>query len=412
MNLNKDVDTKDDQEQLLLALPYAFYNDATGFSAAVAISAIGYGQEQVAAVVNGFYSSNESSNIFAVVMDYQTPFSERLFIDTQVMSATWGEVDSFQQGNPKFPNEVAGSNDSDKDNFILAEGDDFLLRFTFKYLLDIGDGRGEPIHTFKTRNGQMVDGYGAGGSEWNPFSSGRTTLIFEPFYREQDFEDEFDNQFLNKTSGVKFGVQYDNRDWYKNPSYGSFQSLTVARDWGLQNESSSWTAIQFEYSKYIPLATSEKTRQRVLAFNFWTSDVPTWNSSHTDSSTGQEIFHRAPLFSGSTLGGVDRQRGYPTTRFHDRSAVNYSVEYRHMPDWNPFTTMPILKALPIPWWQMVGFVEIGRVADQYSLNELHTDMKISAGAGIRVAVDELVVRADLAGSEEGVGVQMFIGHIF
>ena len=412
MNLNKDINTEGKEDKVLLTLPYAFYNDSLGFAGSVAIAAIGYGQEQISAVANGFYSSNDSSNFFGVIMDYQPHFSDRLFIDTQVMVASWGEIDSFQDGNPEFTDEIAGSNDSDKDNHIAADGNDFLLRFKFKYLLDIGHGQGNPIHTFKTSKGQMVNGYEAGGHEWNPLKSGRTILNFEPFYRDQDFNDEFDNEYVNITSGIKFGIEYDNRDWYKNPSYGSYQSLTIARDWGQQDESASWTAIQFEYSKYIPLSTSKNTRQRVLAFNFWTSDVPTWNSSHIDSKTGQEVFHRAPLYEGSSLGGFERQRGYQTSRFYDRSAINYSVEYRHMPVSNPFTTMPILKVLPIPWWQIVGFVEVGRVADKYSFNELHKKMKVSAGAGIRVMVEELVIRVDLAGSEEGGDFQMFIGHTF
>ena len=47
------------------------------------------------------------------------------------------EVDSYQNGNPNFPNEIAGSKDKDLFGYI-----------SLRYLLPIGDGRGDPIHTF------------------------------------------------------------------------------------------------------------------------------------------------------------------------------------------------------------------------------------------------------------------------
>lgn len=127
---------------------------------------------------------------------------------------------------------------------------------------------------------------------------------------------------------------------------------------------------------------------------------------------GNEVFHRPPLFMGSTLGGIDRQRGFATNRFHDRSAINYVVEYRDTRVWNPFPKIPLINKLEIPWWQWVAFLEAGRAADDWELDELHSDMKFSFGVGIRMSVRGLIVRVDLAGSEEGGEIQMFIGHTF
>ena len=149
----------------------------------------------------------------------------------------------------------------------------------------------------------------------------------------------------------------------------------------------------------------------MFAFDFWTSHSPSWNSTRTGND-GESIYQRPPLFEGSTLGGLERQRGFPSYRFHDRSALNYTLEYRHVPRWNPLTELPILNKLYIPWWQWVAFAEVGRVHDQYELDELHSNMKMTLGGSIRALVYELVVRADFGITQEGAEVQMFFNHPF
>jgi hypothetical protein len=83
-----------------------------------------------------------------------------------------------------------------------------------------------------------------------------------------------------------------------------------------------------------------------------------------------------------------------------------------MPQSNPLGEVPFLAPLKIDWWQFVPFVEVGRVAESWSLNELHTDMKWDIGLGVRAMAKHLVVRVDAAFSEEGGGVQMMVGHPF
>lgn len=393
-------------------IPYGFYNADTGAAVATVWLGKGYIQDQVLTVANLWAGANGSYQAFWANSDVLLPFSNRLFIDSVFMYTNWDEVDTYQDGNPKFPDEVAGSNDSDQDNFVTAQGDDLFGSVTLRYLFPIGDGRGDPIHTFRLENGLPMAGSEAGGRSWNPVESGRTTLEFRPFYRNQDFEEADSGEpFQSETAGVKLSLEYNNTDWYNNPSRGTIQRLTVARDWGLLDDSSTWTAIQFRHSQFFNLGETAKARQRVLALDAWTSDVPTWNSSHTGDN-GEEVFHRAPLFEGSTLGGLERQRAYSSYRFHDRSAVNYSAEYRYMPKWNPFPQIPLINTLHIPWWQWVGFLEVGRVADNWSFSDLHKKMKVSAGGSVRAMVYELVIRVDLGFSEEGSEIQMFFNHPF
>ncbi|MBE9532582.1 MAG: hypothetical protein IMF04_00535, partial [Proteobacteria bacterium] len=93
-------------------------------------------------------------------------------------------------------------------------------------------------------------------------------------------------------------------------------------------------------------------------------------------------------------------------------AINYALEYRHKTKWNPFSSIPIINKLRIPWWQWVGFAELGRVNNEWDLSELHNDMKWTLGAGVRLMVEGVTVRLDIATSEEQGNVQMFIGQTF
>ena len=64
------------------------------------------------------------------------------------------------------------------------------------------------------------------------------------------------------------------------------------------------------------------------------------------------------------------------------------------------------------WWQMVGFVEGGRVANAYAFAELFRDWKVDAGVGIRAMMASAVVRFDWAMSDEGSSIRVMAGHPF
>ena len=200
---------------------------------------------------------------------------------------------------------------------------------------------------------------------------------------------------------------WDNRDFPYNPTDGNGVRLQYSRYFGLFDSTDSWSVVSAEVDAYHDFGESAWFCNRVLAVGFWTADTPSW----TDD--GGQISNRPPAYTGATLGGLWRMRGYPTQRFSDRSAIYYTAEMRLTPHWNPFDSFPELqKRLGIEWIQVVPFGEIGRVADSYDLEELHTDMKWSAGIGIRAWAQGFVVRADTAFSDEGVRVQMMIGQPF
>jgi hypothetical protein len=105
-------------------------------------------------------------------------------------------------------------------------------------------------------------------------------------------------------------------------------------------------------------------------------------------------------------------RAFPSNRFSDKAAIYYTAEYRVMPDWNPIRSVSWLDWLEVKWLQLAAFVEVGRVAPSWRLDELHRDMKWDVGIGLRVWGKGAVARADIAFAEEVTGVQVMIGHPF
>jgi len=136
--LTRDVDVGESGGQFI---PYGFYNASTGVAVASVFLGKGYVQPQVITVANAFFGSSGSYNLFLANMDIKIPWSDRLYVDQVAMYSDWDEVDTYHNGNPKFPFERVGSNKSSEDNFVKARGDDLFLHLNFKYLLPLRDGR-------------------------------------------------------------------------------------------------------------------------------------------------------------------------------------------------------------------------------------------------------------------------------
>ena len=287
----------------------------------------------------------------------------------------FNDVDVYVDGNPAFANQRAGSNDSDRDDFITGSGLDSFYRLRLKYLLPIGSGRDQVLPAYQLSDGLLASGE-SGGTAWNPLSSGRTFLELRPFYRTQNIaNDDIDEE--QSTNGLEFAVFWDNRDYPHNPSRGNALTLKLTRDWGLADSTTSWTSLSAEYDQYIRLGKIEGFRQSVLALDFWTAYSPTW-----DVQADGRVAHKPPGFLGAHLGGLFRMRAYPSQRFSDKAAVYYAAELRMVPTWNFFDSLPWLQErMGVEWIQFVGFAELGRVAPRYALRELHRDMRWDLGLG-------------------------------
>jgi hypothetical protein len=401
---NKIVEEADTRQTL--NVPYAFYNENFGFAVGYVYSIHGYPQKQSTVLATAMVGTKGSAMGFLMGRDFLLPAFDRLFFDPIVSVGYFDEIEAYIDGNPAYTGRRSGANDSEEDNFVEGDGWDSFFRFRFKYLLPMGHGRDQIITDYQIKDGLLVSGE-SGGTSWNPLISGRTFLELRPFYRSQDIEGDNVNT-AQRTNGTDFSLFWDNRDFFASPSKGYALNLKVSRDFGWADSSDSWTSLQGEFDVYFPLRISETFRQQVLAFDLWTSYSPTW-----DVQPDGSINNRPPAYTGASLGGLWRMRGYPTQRFSDKAAIYYAAELRLIPNWNPFDRWPWLqKHVGIEWLQFVPFVEVGRVAPSWNLDDLHSDMKWCAGMGIRLMAKGIVARIDMAASEEGGRVQMMVSQPF
>ena len=357
-------------------VPFYFSTETMGNTFGVAGVAKGVGQPQAALFGTALYSDKDSYVVFLSAFNYA--LSQNLLFSTQMYQARFND-------NPYYLGDQ-GSNDSSDLDKTIADGHEQNYQAEFKYLLPWGNvaehgllGAFQPIKDV---------------SFASPLESGVSSIIFTPFYTSRELKDL--NQ-TEKATGFNLSFDWDNRDSTRNPTKGSHSLLkltTGADDW---SESDPWFKWTFQNSQYYALGPlGDWFDQQVLAFDFYTADTPTWNKC-----SGQECA-RPPETEQARLGGLYRLRGYTGGRFHGRSAVHYSAEYRVLPEWQPLEDIPLINYYDLPWWQWVAFAEVGRVADEYDIKTLHTDMKWSLGGAVRFQVEGIVVRAELArGGDEG-----------
>lgn len=389
-----------------ISIPFAFYNESFGVAAGYVYAVNGYPQPW-AGMLGTVMAGTEGSAMGLLMGQNIRLFGiERLFFDPILSVGYFSDVEAYVDGNPDYPDERAGSNESDRRDYITGSGWDSFFRLRFRYLLPIGDGREQVLPAYQFRDGLLAAG-ASGAHAFNPVASGRTFLELRPFYRSQNIEnDDLDEQ--QNTNGLELSLFWDNRDYPGNPSAGNGLIVKAARDWGLGDSSGSWTSVSTEYDQYVSLGDSARLRQRVLAFDFSTAYSPSWRERPDGT-----IVQRPPAFTGATLGGIWRMRGYPGQRFNDKASIYYATELRLIPRWNPFDAWPwFQQRVGVEWVQLAAFGEVGRVAPHWNFGELHEDMRWDAGIGVRAWAKGLVLRADFAVSDESFQVQMMVSQPF
>jgi hypothetical protein len=410
----QEVLLREGQEEVsvgTMVVPFAFYNEATDLSIGLSIGRRGVLQPQTSVFATAVTSLSGTTYGFLALRDLRAPWSERIYVDAQLNLGTFSEIDIYSDGNPAFPEERAGSHGSDEDNFLKGEGTDYAGWLGLFYVLPIGAGLDAPESRLTLRDGLVLGG-GRDTSTWNPFRGGYTVLGLKPFFRTQNVELEEMEARDVSTVGTEFILNYENTDFSVNPSRGGALQLRYTRDWGALDSSVEWDTLDLRATRYFSLGEGRRSRQRVLALNAWAIDTLSWNDY--DSENGRRTYHRPPSFAGASLGGLSRMRGYPEGRFNDRSAVYYSAEYRHIPDWNPLRDASLLRRINVrvDWVQFVLGLEVGRVADEFNLGTLHSDMNVGTVVGFRAMVNHLVVRMDVGLCDEGMALQMTIDHPF
>ncbi|MCL1128707.1 hypothetical protein [Shewanella sairae] len=362
-----------DYESEFVAVPFAFSSESlsTAFGGAGVLKHAGQIQSSILGI--GVYSTNNSWVSYLRFNDYQIPTLDQWLFSVETYNAR------FKEGVYYVPNQADINGDSER---VVTLGDESFTKFHARYVLPIGRGSQGAARSLGRARTDI---------SWNPLESGVTSVKFSPFTQSRELEGF---EFLeDEAKGLAVELEWDNRDNGKNSTQGGQTSFKVTRDFGSDSRN-SWTTWEFDQSTFVSIDSNEWFGQQIMAFNFYLADTPTWTSDSNDDA------HRPPSFAGVSLGGFERLRGYTSKRFTGRSAVLYSAEYRVQPRWQPLQEWPVFNLYDIPWWQWVAFAEAGQVSDEFSASALHDDLKWSAGIGARFEVESVVVRAELAFSEE------------
>ena len=390
-------------------VPYVFSTDSTGFAGGVAGIATGVLQPQTTLVASLFYGAEQdiitngvpdTSNFSGGMISYtdiKVPYTNRLYLSLFGMMAHYPQDILY----------IDGSNDSDQDDGLVTAGDSDYFTLSLKYVLPIGEGAYNPDGIYKLKDGFAMgrEDYGNGVR----FETGRTSLSLIWFSQYQTIENWKESEpwsFAKEMpewndSGFRFALEHDNTDFDLNPSRGYNFKIQYSTDGGSGDNLQEWDNIEFRYSYYVDLENLSFTKQDVLAMSFWTAYSPSWDTNN-ELMPGIDL-NRPPLWEGPRLGGYNRMRGYDLNRFSGKAAIYGTAEYRAMLKWNPFNKSTLLgQWMPakVDWLQVVGFVEAGRVDDEYCF-DLLTDMKYDVGMSLRAMIAELPMRFDVAYGEEG-----------
>jgi len=407
-SVNREETPNKIQENLIL--PYFFSTETMGFNLGVGGMLKGWHQDQMTIGATAF-KGDVSHGFWAGVFNYRINDSERWYLSANGLLAYFPDQRAYTGAHrPVAPGAVTpGSNESNDEQYLEADGDSNWFDSKLEYALPFGATKDSGMVDYQLKNGMLVSAP-SGGKEWNPLTSGGMVATMRYFSRFQSFEFE-SQQLSGDMSAVEFGLLYDNTDFGTNPSFGSRQyvSYTTSSPWG--DKDYDWNLWQFSASKFFSFGSSEFARQRVLAVNFWTAYSPSWDLLKTPNGS-TVITDAAPYNEGATLGGFKRMKGYDFYRFHDKAAIYATAAYRHTLKYNPIEDVQWLKFLKLDWFQLVAFAEAGRVAPEYDFGTLTDDLKFDYGVGLRAMMAGLVVRTDLAISDEGTNMWVMVDHPF
>jgi hypothetical protein len=392
-------------------LPYAFYSGSFGLGFGAGGAYSGWHEEQTSLLGALTLGTKGSYNVMGAASDLRVPGFQRLYFQPLFMFGRY--QDQFLYiglNNAGFEGERAGANDSDQENYVAVIQNDARIDLAFRYLLPIGHGADDDgiVHRYVLKEG-FLSSAPTGGESWNPLTSGRSYLYLTPQWREQTLEQE-GLELPLETRNVEVVLERDNREFPYNATRGSYQRVAYKKDFYEDEILDSWDLWTFSYSKLFSLRPNRAFKQRVLAFDWWTAYVPSWETETVNGETS--ISGRPPQYDGATLGGLHRMRAYEDSRFHDKAANFYSVEYRFIPHWQPHRHIELLDWADIQYIQWVLFAETGQVSPHWNVSDLHSDLHYDGGIGLRGMIHKAVCRLDFAFGEEGMRMVAMYGHPF
>ena len=404
----------------VILLPYGFSSESMGTVGGVGVIMQGvlqphttlilstFGGLDEDVVLNGEKESDYTRGAFYLLDNVRLPVSERFFF------SSYGFVSKIPKQHFYFDS----THDSSEKDLLVSPATNNMITGTVSFVFPWGEGVSNPEGLYKIKDGFAVNREDTGGGM--PFVTGRTSLGLTAFYQHQKIDNYIEALDTGidapsewNSAGMRVFLLHDNTDYQDNPSRGYSFLLRYSKDFGKYDSLQSWDFLEFKASKYFDLDTFSFTRQNVLALNVWTAYSFSWEND-SELLPGIDA-HRPPMWDGPRLGGFVRMRGYDSDRFADKAAFYATAEYRAILDYNPIKDGTLgewtAQNIPIDWFQVVGFVEAGRVHDHYN-SELLSDMKYDVGISLRALAAELPVRVDVAYGDEGVEAWVMVRHPF
>lgn len=398
-------DEKVNIEGYSYVIPYLYYTESTEGVVGGIFFSEGLFQPQLNISATAYTSANDSNGVWLEVNDLK--LADRVGLDLRAYSQRWTQLKIYSE-TPQQEKSSTGNRDSSADQFLTSNGRESVIDVSAFFVLPLGSGDDNPLHEYKLDGrGILDDSSASGGKVWDPRLSGRSIITAGVINNTLSFNDDAQQGTFQRSMAGYVEFEYDNTDYFRNPTYGSRQLLTLKHDWGGDNSDVPWTTIELDLSKYINLGTTNWSRQQLIALNAWVKNTPSWDKKSGD------LYQRPPIYQRAGLGGLDRMRAFTTQRYNDKSAIYYSAEYRITPQTNIFSDLGFLDSLiKVSWVQLVVFAEVGQVNNEFDLKDLHRDMKWDTGFGIRGLVNGTIVRMDAAYSDEGGAISVFFGHTF
>lgn len=416
--LNASSDANITTSKDMVIIPFVFSSESTGFAGGFAFIKQGLFQPQTTLVASLFYGASQDitingrpeqanfSGAFLAFSNYKLPYTNRLFFSLIGLKSYF----------PKSSYNLKSSTKSKPDDVFITSGDSDFFHTTFRYVLPIGEGLENPEGLYSLLDGFAMDREGYGGG--TPFVTGRTSLGIKTFFQENTYENWTDFSLWTdanldtipswRTNGLRFFLTHDNTDFDLNPSRGYHFDFRYSKDFGKRDSLQSWDFMEFKYNQYFNLDTFSFTQQNVLALSLWTGYSFSWDTEN-EIAPGIDA-HRPPIWEGGRLGGFNRMRGYANNRFTNKAAFYAAAEYRMILNYNPLKKNDLVP-VAVDWFQVVAFVEAGRVHENYNL-DLLSDMKYDVGLSLRAMAAQLPVRFDIAYGDEGVNMWVMVQQPF
>ena len=236
----------------------------------------------------------------------------------------------------------------------------------------------------------------------------------------------FDEPYEIRNNGTRWSLQADLTDDYQDPRVGLRINLSFQDSPANSKDDADFYVTELDTSYYAPLRVND-----TLVFNFFQSDAHVRSKGNLDrdaiaadlntcdpasaeytqcladkETTIDNFVKERSHGTATSLGGTNRLRAFPDSRFSGAHTSTIGIEYR---------MNFVHEATPINYgiWkdthtgiQVAFFYELGTVAELTS--ELWQDTRYVFGSGVRLVTKSgAVYRFDLAAGNEGVQPNLF-----